>query len=115
MDPDALAAPFTGRTALLSPFDRLAHDRGRALELFDFEYSLEMYKPKAQRRWGYFALPVLHHDRLVGKVDATADRKAGTLVVHAIHEDLPFTGEVTEAVRHELDGLAAWLGLTLSV
>ena len=63
-----------------------------------------MYKPKAQRRWGYFALPVLHHDRLVGKVDATADRKAGTLVVHAIHEDLPFTGEVTDAVRHELDG-----------
>ena len=115
VDPDALAAPFTGRTALLSPFDRLAHDRVRALELFDFEYSLEMYKPKAQRRWGYFALPVLHHDRLVGKVDATADRKAGTLVVHAIHEDLPFTGEVTDAVRHELEGLAAWLGLTLRV
>ena len=81
VDPDALGQPFTGRTALLSPFDRLVHDRGRALELFDFEYSLEMYKPKAQRRWGYFALPVLHHDRLVGKVDATADRKAGTLVV----------------------------------
>ncbi len=114
VDPDALAAPFTGRTALLSPFDRLAHDRGRALELFEFEYSLEMYKPKAQRRWGYFALPVLHHDRLVGKVDATTDRKAGRLVVHAVHEDVPFTGEVSDAVRHELEELAAWLGLTLS-
>ena len=91
VDPEALGQPFEGRTALLSPFDRLIHDRDRALELFDFEYVLEMYKPKAQRRWGYFALPVLHHDRLVGKVDATADRKGSRLVVHAIHEDVRFT------------------------
>ena len=77
VDPAAIGRPFTGRTALLSPFDRLVHDRRRAQELFEFEYHLEMYKPKAKRRWGYFALPVLHHDRLVGKLDATADRKAG--------------------------------------
>ena len=77
-DPEALDRPFSGRTALLSPFDRLIHDRDRALNLFDFEYILEMYKPAAARRWGYFALPVLHHDRLVGKLDAKADRKAGT-------------------------------------
>ena len=57
VDPDALGKPFEGRTALLSPFDRLVHDRDRALDLFEFEYVLEMYKPKAQRRWGYFALP----------------------------------------------------------
>ena len=49
-----------------------------------------MYKPAAQRRWGYYALPVLHGDRLVGKLDATADRKAGVLRVDAIHEDVPF-------------------------
>ena len=76
VDPEATADGFEGRTAVLSPFDRLIHDRVRAVELFDFEYTLEMYKPKDKRRWGYFALPVLHHDRLVGKVDATADRKA---------------------------------------
>jgi uncharacterized protein len=111
VDPAQLGLPFTGRTALLSPFDRLVHDRDRIRDLFDFEYGLEMYKPKAKRRWGYFALPVLHGDRLVGKVDATADRKAGVLVVHAVHEDVPFTPSIAEAVRRELDDLASWLGL----
>lgn len=68
VDPEALDRAFEGRTALLSPFDRLVHDRKRAQELFDFEYTLEMYKPSAKRRWGYFALPILHQDRLVGKL-----------------------------------------------
>ena len=111
VDPAALGEDFAGRTALLSPFDRLVYDRARAQELFDFEYTLEMYKPKALRRWGYFALPVLHGDRLVGKVDATADRKASVLRVHAIHEDVRFMRTVAKAVQAELDDLASWLGL----
>jgi uncharacterized protein YcaQ len=111
VDPDALGRPFEGRTALLSPFDRLIHDRVRDNDLFDFEYLLEMYKPKADRRWGFFALPVLHHDRLVGKVDATADRKSLKLDVHAIHQDMPFTPVMTAAVHAELEALAGWLGL----
>jgi uncharacterized protein len=111
VDPARLGEDFEGRTALLSPFDRLVHDRVRAQELFDFEYTLEMYKPAAKRRWGYFALPVLHEDRLVGKVDATADRKASVLRVHAIHEDVTFTRSMTKAVQSELDDLASWLGL----
>jgi len=111
VDPAALTDDFEGRTALLSPFDRLIHDRVRAMELFDFEYTLEMYKPPAQRRWGYFALPILHEDRLVGKVDAAADRKASVLRVNAIHEDVRFTGAMKKAVNAELDALASWLGL----
>jgi uncharacterized protein len=111
VDPAGLDGDFEGRTALLSPFDRLVHDRVRALELFDFEYTLEMYKPAAKRRWGYYALPILHHDRLVGKVDAAADRKASALRVHAIHEDVRFTRAMTKAVQTELEDLASWLGL----
>ncbi|HJR95641.1 MAG TPA: crosslink repair DNA glycosylase YcaQ family protein [Gaiellaceae bacterium] len=111
VDPAALGQDFEGRTALLSPFDRLIHDRVRAQELFDFEYYLEMYKPAAKRRWGYFALPILHGDRLVGKLDATADRKASALRVHAIHDDVRFTRPIVKGVRAELDNLASWLGL----
>jgi uncharacterized protein len=111
VDPAALGDDFEGRTALLSPFDRLIHDRRRALELFDFEYTLEMYKPAASRRWGYYALPILHEDRLVGKVDAVADRKASVLRVNAIHEDVPFSHTMRAAVRAQLDDLASWLGL----
>ena len=111
VDPAALGADFEGRTALLSPFDRLIYDRRRAQELFEFEYTLEMYKPAVKRRWGYFALPVLHDDRLVGKVDATADRKTSVLRVHAIHEDVKFTRTMTKAVQAELDDLASWLAL----
>jgi uncharacterized protein YcaQ len=111
--PEALEAAesdrFAGRTALLSPFDRLSYDRVRAKQLFDFEYYLEMYKPEAKRRWGYFALPILHGDRLVGKVDARADRKAGVLRVNAIHEDAPFGADMRDAVLAELDALAEWL------
>jgi uncharacterized protein YcaQ len=111
LDPDATAGDFEGRTAILSPFDRLSHDRTRAMELFGFDYTLEMYKPKEQRRWGYFALPVLHGDELVGKVDAAADRDTGALRVDAIHQDVPFSAVVRNAVDGELDALAGWLGL----
>jgi uncharacterized protein YcaQ len=111
VDPALLGQPFEGRTALLSPFDRLVHNRTRALEVFEFDYTLEMYKPADQRRWGYFALPILHGDRLVGKLDAAADRKAGVLAVNAIHEDVPFTKQVRHDVDDEVEALASWLGL----
>jgi uncharacterized protein YcaQ len=115
VDPAQLGQPFEGRTAVLSPFDRLVHDRKRMVELFEYDYSLEMYKPAAKRRWGYFALPILHGDQLVGKLDATADRKAGVLRVDAIHQDVPFTKRMTTEVRREIDDLARWLDLDLAL
>jgi uncharacterized protein YcaQ len=115
VDPAQLGQPFEGRTAVLSPFDRLVHDRKRMVELFEYDYSLEMYKPAAKRRWGYFALPILHGDQLVGKLDATADRKAGVLRVDAIHQDVPFSKRMTTEVRREIDDLARWLDLDLAL
>ncbi|HEY1669812.1 MAG TPA: crosslink repair DNA glycosylase YcaQ family protein [Trebonia sp.] len=107
------SADFAGRAALLSPFDRLVHDRVRALEVFGYEYQLEMYKPAAKRRWGYYALPVLYGDRLVGKLDAAADRRAGVLTVNGVHQDVPFTKEMASAIDEEVAGLAGWLGLEI--
>jgi uncharacterized protein len=115
VDPSLLDQPFSGRAALLSPFDRLVHDRKRMVELFEFDYQLEVYKPAAKRRWGYFALPVLYGDRLVGKLDATADRQAGVLRVDAVHQDAPFDGTMTAAVDGEVKDLAQWLELDLTL
>ena len=114
VDPCQLGQPFSGRAALLSPFDRLIHDRKHTGELFEFDYQLEMYKPAAQRRWGYFALPILYGDRLVGKLDATADRQAGVLRVHAIHQDAPFIKTMTAAIGRQIQDLADWLRLELA-
>ena len=114
VDPEQLARldqPFRGRTALLSPLDRLVFDRKRLAELFEFDYQLEMYKPAASRRWGYWAMPVLHGDRLVGKLDATADPDAGVLHVDALHEDAPLPASVRAAVEREIRSLAALLEL----
>jgi uncharacterized protein YcaQ len=109
VDPELVGQPFSGRAALLSPFDRLVHDRKRTVELFDFDYQLEMYKPAAKRRWGYFALPILYGDRLVGKLDAI--RAAGVLRVDAIHQDVPFDRATAAAVDGEIEDLARWLSV----
>jgi len=117
VDPAALAAVrdgFAGRVALLSPFDRLLADRARVADLFAFEYVLEMYKPAAQRRWGYYALPVLRGDTLIGKLDARAERDAGVLRVHAVHEDGDWSAAARREVWAEIDALAAWLGLRVA-
>lgn len=111
VDPAYLDLELAPRVALLSPLDRLVFDRKRMEEIFEFDYQLEMYKPKALRRWGYWAMPILDGDRLVGKVDATADRKGGVLVVNAVHEDEPFSPDRREAVDAEIDDLATWLDL----
>jgi uncharacterized protein YcaQ len=113
VDPALLGRPFAGRAALLSPFDRLLHDRKRMVELFEFDYALEMYKPAAKRRWGFFALPILYGDRLVGKLDTTADRKSGVLRVNAVHWDVEPTKAMAAAVNREIHDLADWLRISL--
>jgi len=115
VDPSLLGQPFSGRAALLSPLDRLIFDRRRMVELFGFDYQLEMYKPAGKRRWGYFALPILHSNKLVGKLDATADRRAGVLRVAAIHQDVEFSKAMTADVDREIKDLARWLELDLAL
>jgi uncharacterized protein YcaQ len=114
VDPSLLDDGFEGRTAILSPLDRLVFDRKRMEELFAFAYQLEMYKPAAKRQWGYWAMPVLDGDELVGKVDATADRDAGVLVVDAVHEDGDWSAPRRVRVDAEIDALGEWLGLEVS-
>ncbi|GAA4162352.1 crosslink repair DNA glycosylase YcaQ family protein [Gryllotalpicola daejeonensis] len=103
--------PFTGRTVLVSPFDRLVFDRKRLTDLFEFEYALEMYKPAAKRRFGYYALPVLVGDRFAAILDAASDFARGEFRVNALHE-LPGLGpEEREGIRARVHELADWLGL----
>ncbi|MCU1551863.1 MAG: hypothetical protein JWR36_2423 [Glaciihabitans sp.] len=114
VDPAQLGRPFDGRTVLLSPFDRLMTDHQRVAKLFEFDYTLEMYKPARSRRWGQFALPILHRDGLIGKVDARSDHDSGHFVVHKIHEDVPFDRETRTAVDNEIESFASWLRLRVA-
>jgi uncharacterized protein YcaQ len=111
LDPAYFDGELEPRVALLSPLDRLVFDRKRMAELFEFEYQLEMYKPAAKRRWGYWALPILVGDRLVGKLDATAERDRGVLRVDAVHEDEPWDVATRDAVDAEIESLALFLDL----
>ena len=109
--PALLEKKFRGRSAVLSPFDRLIHDRVRARELFDLEYTLEIYVPPAKRRWGYYVLPVLKGDRFVARFDARREPETGTLRVLSLHAEKGSTPEDARTVSREVRGLGRWLGL----
>jgi uncharacterized protein YcaQ len=109
--PEASDGPVPrSRTTFLSPFDRLVHDRNRALALWSFFYRLEMYVPKAKRVHGYYVLPILRGDRLLGRIEPVHDRKTGTLrVVGTWWED----GARPVSLDRPLRSLARWLGASL--
>ena len=65
--------------AFLAPLDPLVWDRDLLRALYDFDYVWEVYVPAAKRRWGYYVLPILYGDDLVGRIEPRADRKAGLL------------------------------------
>jgi uncharacterized protein YcaQ len=99
-------------SALLSPFDSLVWARARTERLFDFHYRLEIYTPSHKRIFGYYVLPFLHDERLVGRVDVRAERARGVLAVHAVHEEKEgMEDEALSALANQLEHLAQWLGL----
>ena len=83
--PNAEDGPIRKRVTFLSPFERLIHDRDRAEALWDYRYRLEMYVPKAKREYGYYVLPILRGDRLIGRIDPVLDRKTGVLKINSVH------------------------------
>jgi uncharacterized protein len=107
---ELLEGRFRGRAALLSPFDQLIHDRARTEALFDFRYRLEIYVPKDAREFGYFVLPILFGDRLVGRLDPVFERSSRVLRVREVWAEPGAPEQAGEAIAGELESLREWLG-----
>lgn len=102
------------RTVLLSPFDNLICDRDRSLQLFDFDFRIEIYVPPARRRYGYYVLPIVHGDRLIGRLSPLMDRAKRRLVVEAVYAEpsAPMTRVAAKAVNQAIRDLAGFLEAT---
>ena len=102
---------WSPRTTLLSPFDNLIHDRARTRLMFGFDYKMEIYVPVAKRQHGYFAMPVLHEDDLVARVDPAFDRRSKHLSIRAITVESGFEGaSIASATRDAITRLATFVG-----
>jgi uncharacterized protein len=109
---DVLERKFSPRTVLLSPFDDLISDRAHTHALFDFFFRIEIYVPKSKRQYGYFVLPILHGDRLIGRIAPHFDRKTRVLRVNGVFAEPGASASQGPAVRGAIDELGAWLGAT---
>ncbi|MGH2739853.1 MAG: DNA glycosylase AlkZ-like family protein, partial [Actinomycetota bacterium] len=106
------AQEWEPKTTLLSPFDNLTINRARTERLFGFHYRMEIYVPKAKRRYGYYVLPILHGDRFIGRLDPAMDRERGRLIVNSVHAepDSPMNGSTARAISDAVIRLASFLG-----
>ena len=102
---------FEGRTVFLSPFDNLICDRARTELLWDFRYRIEIYVPQAKREYGYYVLPILQGERLIGRIAPRMDRKKGILNINGVYAqpDAPHDAETVAAIQTQLHQLAQWL------
>ena len=102
---------WQGRTTLLSPFDNMIADRERTELLWDFFFRIEIYVPPHKREYGYYVMPILHEDRLIGRIDPKMDRKTGILHIQSVHKEpeVHTSADMLRSVRAAIDDLAAFL------
>jgi uncharacterized protein len=108
--PEATDGPVGSRVTFLSPFDRLVKDRDRAEALWDFFYRLEMYVPKAKREYGYYVLPILRGDRMIGRIEPIFDRKTKSLLVNGVFAEPGAPKSAGRGVATAVKRLGKWLG-----
>jgi uncharacterized protein YcaQ len=108
-----LDPPRPNAAVLLSPFDNLLWDRPFARRVLDFDHVIEVYKPAPQRQYGYYVLPFLWRDRIVGRVDLKSERAEGALVVRVLHLEpgVRRSGALDDAFDRALDHLRRTAGL----
>jgi uncharacterized protein YcaQ len=109
---EKLNSDWQPRTTVLSPFDNLICDRARTKLLFNFDYSIEIYTPQTKRKFGYYVLPILHGDQLIGRMDAVMDRARGTLIVNALYAEphSPNGTSTQSAIADAIEDLSKFLG-----
>ena len=110
--PEAADGPVRQRVTFLSPFDGLVKNRDRAEALWDFFYRLEMYVPKAKREYGYYVLPILRGDRVIGRIEPAFDRKTGVLRVLGVFAEPGAPASAGPGIASATRRLAKWLGAT---